>query len=112
MNLRLVGKPDEGLPDAANVVVEIQEGDDAPIFNDKGAVVKIDHADGSVTVSLDGRPIRDAANEAPIGWFDNLAKHIDSSVLSSIAEDLLLGIDDDLQSRQEWIDDRALGIKL
>lgn len=101
------------LPDAAHVQVQIQDGGDTPVFNDKGAVVRIEHGDGQITVSLNGKPIAEAANESKaLGWFDNLAKHIDDSALSSICEDVLQGVADDLQSRQEWIDDRAQGIKL
>jgi hypothetical protein len=110
--LRLVGQPDPAQPSPMQVTVELDPGGDMPVFNDKGAIVKIDHGDGSVTVSMDGRPIQEAANAGPGGWFDNLATHIGDSELSAICEDLLLGIADDLQSRQEWIDDRALGVKL
>lgn len=112
-NLRLPGQLPPVMPDAAHVRVEIQEDGDAPVINEEGAIVQIKHGDGSITVSLDGRPIADAANDAgPIGWFDNLAKHIGETELSSICEDLLQGVADDIQSRQEWIDDRAQGVKL
>src|SRR5215475_1813823 len=41
----------------------------------------------------------------------NLAEFIDNSELRLICDDLLNGIDADLQSRQDWIDRRAAGIK-
>ena len=87
---------------------------DVPDIDDSGAILKIDHGDGSITLSLDGKPIQDASDEAgePKGWFDNLAEEIEDTELSRIAEDILRGVTDDLESRQEWIEDRAQGIKL
>lgn len=111
--VRFPGPTQPPMPDAANVAVEIVPGDDAPVLDEKGAVVRIEHPDGAVTVSLDGKPIQDAAaNDAQMGWFDNLAEKIDSGVLAGIADDLLRGVEDDLTSRQEWIEDRAHGVKL
>jgi hypothetical protein len=97
--------------------VEIEsadEGADIPEINEDGAILKIDHGDGSITLSLDGKPISDAEDVEgqPEGWFDNLSEKIDDSELTRIAEDLLRGVSDDLESRNEWIEDRAQGIKL
>jgi len=114
-NIRLSGasEPDE----MGDMDVQIENSDDAqdiPEVNQNGAIMKIDHGDGSITLSLDGKPIADAADVAdePAGWFDNLAEKIDQSELARIAEDLLRGVQDDLESRNEWIEDRAQGIKL
>lgn len=114
-NIRLSGasEPDE----MGDMDVQIENADDAqdiPEVNQNGAIMKIDHGDGSITLSLDGKPIADAADVAdePAGWFDNLAEKIDQSELARIAEDLLRGVQDDLESRNEWIEDRAQGIKL
>lgn len=87
---------------------------DIPEMDDKGAILKIDHGDGSITLSLDGKPIMDAADVdgQPEGWFDNLAVKLEDTELSRISEELLRGVADDLESRNEWIDDRAQGIKL
>lgn len=95
-------------------VLNADDDVDVPEFAQDGSILKIDHADGSITLSLDGKPIEsatDAANE-PAGWFDNLADKIDRDELYRIADDLLRGVEDDLSSRVEWIDDRANGIKL
>jgi len=54
----------------------------------------------------------DAANDGPKEWFDNLVEDIEDSELSRITDDLIRGVDDDIESRKEWIEDRALGIKL
>jgi hypothetical protein len=111
-SLRLVPSPEPGLPPPADVQVEIANTDDAPVIDDKNNIVRIEHGDGSVTVSLDGKPLGEPRPEKPSEWFDNLAERIDASELSMITEDLLRGIADDLTSRQEWIEDRALGVKL
>ena len=95
--------------------VQIDDGPvDVPDIDDSGAILKIDHGDGSITLSLDGKPIQDASDEAgePKGWFDNLAEEIEDTELARIAEDILRGVTDDLESRHEWIEDRAQGIKL
>lgn len=110
-NLRLVGDPDT--PDAPQVIVDLAEdAPDTPNVDDAGNILRIEHGDGSITVSLSGKPLETAANKGPAEWFGNLAEEIDAGELSRITEDLLQGIADDLQSRQEWIEDRALGVKL
>jgi hypothetical protein len=45
-------------------------------------------------------------------WFDNLAEELDEGDLNGIAEDLLEQIDMDIESRREWIDDRASYIRM
>ena len=90
------------------------EGADIPDVDEKGNILKITHGDGSVSVRIDGKPLgtTNQADEGPAEWFDNLVDKIDENELSRITEELLQGIDDDLQSRKEWISDRALGMKL
>src|SRR5277367_6749892 len=113
-NLRIVGQPDPAAPEPAQITVDIApDGDDAPDIDAAGNILRIDHGDGSITVSLDGKPLGStAANDEPLEWFSNLAEKIDRDELSRITEDLLVGIQDDLTSRQEWIEDRAHGVKL
>lgn len=104
-------QPDQ--PDPAEVIVETaDEGGDLPQFSDDGAILKIEHGDGSITVSLDGRPIEESKKDRRHGWFDNLVDDIDELELNRISSELLRGVEDDLKSRQEWIEDRAQGIKL
>lgn len=93
-------------------VADADEEADVPEFDQDGALLRIDHGDGSITVSLDGKPIEDSEEKGPSGWFDNLVDDISDMELGSIAEDLLRGIDDDLMSRKEWVEDRAQGMKL
>lgn len=112
-NLRLVPPPAAPPPDPADVIVEIEPGGDAPVIDEKNNILRIEHGDGSITVSLDGKPLGSAAEASkPLKWFDNLAERIDRDELSRITEDLLRGIAEDQQSRQEWIEDRAQGIRL
>lgn len=114
-NLRIVGQPDPELPGAAKVIVDLQDDQvDSPDIDDSGNILRIAHSDGAITVSLDGKPLGNVnpANEEPLEWFGNLAEKIDQDELSRISEELLQGIADDLQSRSEWIEDRALGVKL
>jgi hypothetical protein len=85
---------------------------DVPEVDKSGAVIRIEHGDGSVTVSLNGQSLVDNPDAGPKGWFDNLAEEIDDAELSRISDDLLVGIRDDLRSRSDWIEERAQGIRL
>jgi hypothetical protein len=115
-NIRLVPPPPDELPDPAQVIVEMadESGLDVPEIDEKNNIVKIEHGDGSVTVSLDGKGLGkgDGEQKGPTEWFGNLIEDINDSEVSRITEDLLRGVDLDIESRREWIEDRALGIKL
>ena len=114
-NLRLV--PDEiNLPpmDEADVIIE-EVGDsdeDTPEIDEKGNILRIDHADGSISVSFDGSPLGSVNEDRDDGWFQNIAEEADQLEMSRIAEELLRGIDADIQSRSDWIEDRAQGLRL
>jgi len=109
-NLRLPGRPDAGI---IPPVVAI-EADDGPVqqINASDPVLRIEHEDGSVTISMDGKSLVDAPERDDRAWFENLVDDIDQGALGSIADDLLRGIDDDIESRRNWIEGRAQGIKL
>lgn len=112
-NLREVFPEEEDLGAGEDVVVEITEGDDKPIYDGNGNVLEIKHSDGSITISMDGKPIQDQQEERDTSsWFRNLADEIDPMELNRISGDLMRGIRDDLDSRKDWIEDRAQGIKL
>jgi hypothetical protein len=112
-NIRQTPQGPEGDIDLPEIMVEmIEEGGDMPEVDDAGNILRIEHGDGSVTVSLDGRPIEEAERGTRGGWFDNLIDEIDNSEVNRIVSDLMRGIEDDLQSRKDWIEDRAMGIKL
>lgn len=106
-NIRLPGQSEPDMPE-----VIIEAGSDVPDIDEKGNILRIEHDDGSVTVSLDGSPLNGAAERDPLEWFDNLVDDIDSTELYRIADMLLRGIDDDIESRRDWIEDRATGINL
>jgi len=114
MNLRLPGEPEPALPDPTEIIIEMAEdGADTPIMDEHGNVLEIEHGDGSISVSLDGSPIESAEDDADDpDWFDNLVDRIPEAELSRISSELLSGIEDDLTSRNEWIENRAQGIKL
>lgn len=112
--VRLEENPEDAAIGPMDVTVEdAPEEADIPEFSQDGAILRIDHGDGSITVSLDGKPISEAEDDGgPEGWFDNLVDEIDDMELGRIADDLLRGVDDDLMSRKEWVEDRAQGMKL
>ncbi len=112
-NLRLPAEePPMGAPQDDIVIELAEEGGDKPTMDEKGNLLTIEHDDGSITLTLDGAPLGKSEDEGPKGWFDNLVDQISEGELSRISEELLKGINDDLDSRKEWIEDRAQGIKL
>lgn len=113
-NIRVQAPDPQDQTDASDVVIEhAGEGPEMPEFDVQGNLLKIEHGDGSVTVSLDGKPIEEAPGPTgPEDWYSNLVDHIDEMEMNRIVADLLRGIEDDLQSRKEWVEDRALGIRL
>lgn len=115
-NIRLVHPDPEDQELPLDVTVEEPEddgSDDKKALDVDGKVIEIEHADGSVTVSLDGSSLEaEEEDDNPPGWFANLADKIDNMQLGIIADRLLLGIDDDLRSRTDWIDQRTEGLKM
>ena len=111
-NLRLLQEEEPAIADTGDVTVEIEEGKPGYELDDSGNILRIEHADGSVSISLDGKPIEKSEAERARSWFSNLVEDIDQGELSRISEELMRGIQDDIDSRKEWIEDRAQGIKL
>jgi hypothetical protein len=109
-NIRLPGLPDAAIPTPE---VVIATGDiDVPEMNDNDPILRIEHDDGSVSISIDGNSLVDQPGKKKGDWFDNLVEDIDQGSLGQIADELLRGIEDDLESRRDWIEGRAQGIKL
>jgi len=96
--------------------VQVIVDDDAPAVDrdDKGNILRIEHPDGSISISLNGKGIGSEETEAERAkdWFRNLVDDIDGGELTRISEELMRGVGDDIESRREWIEDRAQGIKL
>ena len=112
-SIREPAPEEQALPDGGEIIIaEADPAADQPEMDDAGNILSIEHADGSITVRIDGQPLESAASRKPTGWFDNLVEQIDDMELGRISEDLLRGIRDDLTSRNDWIEDRATGLKL
>lgn len=65
----------------------VREADDipAPELNDNEPVLRIEHDDGSISISMDGKSLVDQPGKGKGGWFDNLVEDIDQGALGSIA---------------------------
>lgn len=114
-SIRQVQPDEEPLyTDGADIVIEdAPEGEEKRQYDDSGNVLSIEHPDGSITISLDGKPVEESTGRSgPAGWFDNLVDDIDDLELSRIAEELLRGVRDDIETRKDWIESRATGLKL
>ena len=112
-SIRLEDEQPEAPIEGMDVQVEmVEDGADRPDMDMDGNILRIEHPDGTISVSLDGRPIEEAKTNKTEGWFANLAEDIDDHELGRISEELLRGISNDLTSREEWIQERAQGIKL
>ena len=93
---------DDGNP----LTVVVQEDADKPVEN-----IGIERADGSLVIRLDGKRLPKEPSGSAKQHDANLAEFIDSAELARICDELLNGIDSDIQTRQEWLDRRAAGIK-
>ena len=85
---------------------------DHEVLDDRGNVIKIEHSNGDITISEDGAPLRYADDNSPGGWYANLATKVADLEKGRIVDDLIRGIEEDITSRQEWIDMREEGIAL
>jgi len=112
-NIRQPAPEQDDLGDGGVIVEIIDDAKDTEKTDKDGAILEIEHADGSITISLDGKPINDNRKERDESdWYCNLVEDVSEGALNGIAQELLRGIRDDIQSRNDWIEDRAQGIKL
>ena len=112
-NLRLVDDEPEPMATGDVTVEMAEESDEKRKTDDRGNVIEIEYPDGSIEISLDGKPLEKADEpERNRDWFRNLVDDVPETALYSIADELLRGIDDDISTRRDWSDDRAQGIKL
>ena len=105
--LRIV-EPEQPRDESALTVVDVGGGE--PKITVEDGVVRIEHEDGSVTFDTDAGRLSVDVDEND--FFRNLANEIEADELARIASDLLTGIDLDKQSRRDWLDTRATGIRL
>ena len=110
-NLRLPGEDMTEPFDGEELQIIMDDGETSAGMDEHGNLMTIELPDGSITLTLDGSPLEKAEKNGE-QWFDNLVDEIEKFELGAIASDLIKGIQDDLESRKEWIEDRAQGIKL
>lgn len=93
--------------DATNVTIAMPDTG-GPAFDPNSGTTSIDLPDGSVTIAFGSI---ERAKESK-DFDDNLAEYLSESELSAIAEKLLLGIEQDEQSRSAWLENmsNALGL--
>ena len=104
---RLPGLAGTPLDDGEPMTIVLQEDAEEPVEN-----IGIENADGSIIIRLDGKKLTPEEDRADAKKHDaNLAKYIDDRELARICDELLNGIDSDIQTRREWMERRAAGIK-
>jgi len=114
-NIRQPAPEEDPAISPEDMMIEIiDDREDEVNTDENGNIIEINHPDGSVTISLDGRPLQDIIEDTgkDDDWFRNLVDDIDSMEVSRISSELMRSIGEDIESRKEWIEDRALGIKL
>ena len=92
------------MPDAEDLDIAVYDG--------SGATVRVEHPDGSITVSTDGKPLIAAPSAAPGGWWDDVSGKLGDAELFRISDLLKRGVEDDDRSRAEWLENRKEGLKL
>jgi hypothetical protein len=101
-------KPEELAAAPVEIIVEISEGDDGPQMQDDGTM-QIPLPDGNVMIDYEPEtdPIGDGIEHRA-----NLADHLKEWELASIASHLMEGIEQDDDSRKQWLQERANGMDL
>ena len=94
--------------DADIIVITADSGGLAPAFDPETGTTQVPFADGSVEVSFGPPRVKRETND----FDDNLAEQLTEQELSPIAEKLLMGIDQDIQSRSAWLENMSNGISL
>lgn len=85
-------------------------GDEGPVsFDPQTNTTQIKLDDGSVDISFGNT--EPSARETS-SFDDNIAEQLTDAELSAIAEKLLMGIDQDVQSRAAWLENTTTGISL
>ena len=106
-SLRIVDpeRPEDRL---ASRDIDLDEGSHAIAVQD--GVLMHEHEDGSAT--YDENPGRRGPAGDENDFYRNLADEIGEDELSRMASDLLTGIELDIESRKDWVQSRATGIRL
>jgi hypothetical protein len=105
--------PTPSEPAAANqdsiAIVVAGGGPPESTVDPKTGAISIELPDGSVQIHLGGLPTIDPSDG---DFHENLADKIGNDERGRIVEELLMGIDSDDQSRQDWLKTRAIGIEM
>lgn len=110
-NIRLAPPPDDRPPTPDGMDVTIENDGNVPIITDPASgAIAIPTDDGGVVIDFNPGANRDQAGAK--AHDANLAEYLDDGELGRIANDLLTGIASDEQSRAEWMETRAQGIRL
>jgi hypothetical protein len=97
----------------AEVAVSIDAEAPNKVRTDPSGAIEIETDDGSVIIDLNPQQEGLFGPRTDVQDFNaNLAEHIDAGEQGRIADELLRGIMFDEQSRQEWLDTRAQGIRI
>lgn len=106
--VRILGALDD-VPSLAPLSLDLGN-DNTPASTLENGVLKTEHSDGSATI--DFSPKVSTESDTKDNFYRNLAKDIDEGELSRIANELLEGIQSDIDSSKEWRETRARGITL
>lgn len=107
-NIYPLDRARSGISSIGGDITVIADGDVDPIFNEADGTTQIPLPDGDIEISFGAPEKQDKSTD-----FDaNLAEDLSESELSGIAEKLLLGIDQDIQTRSEWLENMSNGISL
>src|SRR5882672_2601791 len=93
--------------ESQNITV-IADGDDVDQFDPDSGTVQIPTEDGSVEVIFGPQKIDKKSKD----FNENVAELLTDSELSSITEKLLMGIEQDEQSRNPWLENMSNAISL
>jgi len=103
--------PGAGSKFEPRIVGGTQPGDTNVIVDAFKGTVRVEHDDGSLEIRDDESDARDkAANDD--GFDRNLAIDMDEGELATIANALIQGIEQDLQSRRDWEEIRVKGMTM
>ena len=96
--------------DPMDVILQAEGGDIEPkIDTDKG-YIKIENADGSVTINIGQMANPEKKNDDEFN--ENIAMDLDNSALGQISNELLRLIEQDEQSRSEYLQQMVMGLEL
>lgn len=106
-SLRLLDPPQEAIDEP--ITVDVPSNEIAPGVTVEDGAMHIEHGDGSTTIDFDPKTEDNSENK---DFFRNLVGDIQEGEQGQIVSSLMEGIERDIESRHEWLETRALGVKL